>query len=86
MNDRIPSPERIRVIVNVSGGTVQDVKADRIVDVDVIDHDNWECITRSASVPLAEAHDPECTDHTAQDVARYAELLEEYDELKVSVY
>lgn len=75
-----------RIIVNVRGGLVQDVKAEADkVSVEVLDHDNWECAVLHGNSGIW-THDRQCTDHSAEDFAGYVALCNEFDTLPVTVY
>lgn len=72
----------VRLIVNVHGGLVQDIKATTdAISVDVIDHDNWDCVTRPSDTPATWEHDARCTDHDRAAFDAYVATCTEYDNL-----
>lgn len=44
-----------RIIIEVSGGVVQQVYADQPIDVDVLDHDNQEYLAENGGATAAQA-------------------------------
>jgi preprotein translocase subunit YajC len=64
-----PAP---RVIVEVSGGLVDAVYSVSPLDVEILDHDNWECVSSETG-----EHDGRCEDHNEAELANYKALQHE---------
>lgn len=76
----------IRVIVNVEGGLVQNIDASAKVDIDVLDHDNFENCANTRGDVDTWTHEDDCEDHSHVEWLTYVALAKEIGTLPESVY